>query len=81
MVRTAVFGTVYRGSNPCTRAMKISDHKKTKMGHVPGDVSIQFKAAMLEGKVDPSDARRARGYKKDHIRKANRRMRHQPIEI
>lgn len=72
----------------------LSRHKKTKMGQKPGDVHLGIKIAMLEGNVralvahteylhEPNPAKtqtkRARGYKKEHARKANRRTRHAPI--
>lgn len=47
-------------------------YKKTKMGDQPGDISIQSKAAMLEGKLDVDGAK---VYKKEHVKKANRRLR------
>jgi hypothetical protein len=65
-------------------------HKRTKIGMLPGDISIQAKARMLEKGVrvlppsmDPKGTigrKCAKGMKKGIVRKANRRARHTPIE-
>lgn len=69
----------------------LSRHKKTKLGMLPGDVSIRVKAKMLEKKdrrlpesMDPTGQvgkRLAKAYKKDVVKMANRRARHQAIEM
>jgi hypothetical protein len=58
----------------------VSDYKKTKMGKVPGDVSVQEKARMLEGKSERLTQEQQKAYKKEHTKKANRRLRRQKIE-
>lgn len=51
--------------------MQISKHKRTKFGMLPGDIPKHDKIALLEGKTPL-----AKSYKKDFVRKANRRTRH-----
>ena len=46
-------------------------YKKTKMGDLPGDISIQSKAWMLEHKGNVV----SKAYLKEHVKKANRRLR------
>jgi hypothetical protein len=59
------------------------NYKKSKMGQVPGDVSRWTKIKMLEDqtpiRVTPWHTiteKCAKSFKKDHIKKANRRFRH-----
>jgi hypothetical protein len=65
-----------------------SRHKRTKMRMLPGDVPKSEKINMLEGNIDAlyernahtamldvNQAKRAKGYKKDFVKKANRRAR------
>lgn len=52
--------------------MKNSLYKHTKMGELPGDISRSKKIEMLENPATSV----ARSYKKDHVKKANRRFRH-----
>lgn len=69
----------------------LSRHKKTKLGMLPGDISIQAKADMLERlervlppSMDPDGTlgrKCAKGYKNDVVKMANRRARRAPIEV
>ena len=47
-------------------------YKVTKMGELPGDIPRQQKIQMLENPQTPC----GKSYKKDHVKKANRRFRH-----
>lgn len=60
---------------------KLSDHKKTKFGMLPGDKPLSAKIAMVEGRPHPQDEDCAKAFKRDHAKKANRRMRRKPIEV
>ena len=67
----------------------LSRHKKTKLGMLPGDISIQSKARILERgervlpeSMDPTGnigRKSAKGLKKTIVRMANRRARHAPV--
>lgn len=57
------------------------------MGELPGDIPRSSKIAMLERKApfyvwpwQEISVKCAKGYKRDHIKKANRRMRRKAIE-
>lgn len=59
-------------------------YRRSKMGHLPGDLHKSDKIAMLEGDVpfevfpwQTVGAACAKFYRRDHHRKANRRFRHQ----
>lgn len=68
----------------------LSRYKRTKLGMLPGDISIQDKAQILEKEIrilpkemDPTGKigrNCAKGLKKDIVRMANRRARRAPIE-
>jgi len=47
---------------------------------MPGDVSIQEKVRMVEGKSDRLTQEQQKGYKKEHVKLANRRFRRGKIE-
>ena len=48
------------------------DYKRSKFGCLPGDIAKSLKIAMLEGKIKKPVAK---SYKRDHVKKANRRFR------
>jgi len=56
---------------------KLSRHKHTKMGQVPGDISPQAKARMLE---NPTASNNNKSYKRDFVKRANRRVRRKKID-
>lgn len=49
-----------------------SKYKRSKMGHLPGNISKGKKVAMLEGE----NTNVAKSYRKDFQKKANRKFRH-----
>ena len=60
---------------------KHSVHKQMKFGKLPGDKGLSAKIAMLEGKPHPADEKCAKSFKKDFVKRANKRMRRKPIAV
>lgn len=69
----------------------LSRHKRTKFGQLPGDLTVQAKACMIEKGVQPrfrhlseqtdeERRRHAKSFKRDFVRMANRRSRRAPVE-
>lgn len=59
--------------------MRKARYKRSKVGDMPGDCSMGIKIAMLEDRL--SDERnRAKAYRKEHHKIANRRFRHNAMK-
>lgn len=54
--------------------MQKARYKRSKMGDMPGDCSMGIKIAMLEDNL-PDEKNRAKGFRQEHHKIANRRFR------